>query len=450
MPVERIKGLFSAEEKPQEEIVATLNEMNFFEIARLLHELTVEEKIKVFHALDSDEKRQTLLYETDRDSRHEIQDSLDKEYLAFLLDEMPVDEAADLLKEYEEEVQEELLDKMGKKDADVIKNLITYGEETAGGLMTPLFYRVSPTQTATDILVQLKRESNHEMPPYFYVIKSNGELAGFFKLRDLLNVPAFAPATSFVREHTPTVLLDDTCDKIANLMDNEHLSAIPVVNEDNIMQGVVTFDDVIRAMQDIASVDIFTMVGTAKIDPFAKRTINKITTRAPWLFITFIGGMLSASILGFFESQISEFATILFFIPFVIGLAGNVGIQGATVIVRGMATGDVQDDNLRTVVRSEVLVGAANGVIFGLVCGVFIAMVARPLLNTTPVLGLVVGTGIMLAVIVASLVGSLAPTIFMKFGIDPAISAGPFVTVANDIMGIFIYLMTAKLILGFV
>ena len=122
-------------------------------------------------------------------------------------------------------------------------------------------------------------------------------------------------------------------------------------------------------MQDSASEDIYTMVGTAKVDPFAKRIRNKIIARAPWLFTTFIGGLISAWILGSYQTTLIDFTAVIFFIPFVIGLAGNVGIQGATVIVRGLATGDIQKNNLAMVVKSELSVGALNGLIFGLLCG---------------------------------------------------------------------------------
>jgi len=226
-------------------------------------------------------------------------------------------------------------------------------------------------------------------------------------------------------------------------MDNEQLSTIPVVDENDVMHGIITFDDVIRTMQDIASEDIFTMVGTAKVDPFARSIGRKISARAPWLFTTFLGGLASAFIIDAFHGALVEFATIVLFIPFVIGLAGNVGIQGATVIVRGLATGDIQSDNLRTVVRSELLVGLANGLIFSVLCGGFVWLVAAPFLEASPLLGLTVASGIFLAVALASGIGSLTPMLFIRLGIDPAISTGPFVTVINDITGVAVYLTTA-------
>jgi magnesium transporter len=332
---------------------------------------------------------------------------------------------------------------MEVQDAEIIKDLIRYEEETAGGLMTPHFNKIPFDNRAGDIFTKTRRESNKEIPPYFYVVNESSQLIGFFKLRDLMNIQTSALAKEFIRPTTPKVHLNDPCEKVAHIMEHEHLSSLPVVDNDNVIQGIITFDDVIRIMQDSASEDIYTMVGTAKVDPFAKKINNKIIARAPWLFTTFIGGLVSAWILGSYQTTLADYAAVIFFIPFVIGLAGNVGIQGATVIVRGMATGDIQKDNLATVVKSEISVGILNGVIFGLLCGGLVTLTAEPILHTNPVLGWVVGTGIILAVSIASLMGSLTPILFINLDIDPAISTGPIITVINDILGLAIYLATA-------
>ncbi len=450
MPIQKIKQLINGAEMNPSAIIAEVNAKDHFEIARLLHQLSTEGKILVFNSLDSDLKRQELLYETDLDSRLEIQNSLDREYLANFLGNMPEDEATDLIQELDQDTQEEILDQMEAKDAVVIKDLITYKEETAGGLMVPNFNTVSEGQTAREMLMMLKHENNSDTSPYFYVIGPENLLKGYFKLRDLLNASTDAKASQIMRDNTPKVHLADSCDKVANLMDNEHLSTIPVVDDDNRIRGVITFDDVIRIMQELASEDIYTMVGTAKVDPFAKKTGSKILARAPWLFTTFLGGLVSAYILNQFQATLNEFTAIIFFIPFVVGIAGNVGLQGSTVIVRGLATGDIQDDNILTVVKSELLVGISNGFIFGILCGSVVALAAESFLHSSSLLGAVVGAGIIFAVSIAAIIGSTAPILFLRANIDPAISAGPFVTITNDIAGIAIYLLTASYIYSFI
>ena len=418
MPIEKIKNSLKYENLQKSSLTKLINEIDHFEIARRLNEFSTDDKVQIFHLLDGDIKRQSLLYETDMDSRLEIQDTLDRDYLANLLDQMPEDEATDLIQELPSVTQEDILSKMEALDAEVIKDLIQYGEETAGGLMTPEFNKIKWNQPAAEIFSKIKQESGSYMQPYFYVVDDQNKLLGFFKLRDLLNTQASAIAKEFTRPDTPKTTINDPCEKVANLMGQENLSILPVVDENNVIQGVVTFDDVIRVMEDIASEDIYTMVGTAKVDPFAKKTGSKIIARAPWLFITFVGGIISAWILGLFDGTLSENAAIILFIPFVIGLAGNVGIQGATIIVRGLATGDIQEDNIAHIVKNEILLGSLNGVIFGVLCGKLISLTAEFLLSADPLIGLVVGTGIVLAVSVASLVGSLTPIIFINLDID--------------------------------
>ncbi len=446
MPIEKIKSIFSDSSLSELDIDLQINLVDHFEIARRLSELSPEEKIRVFQGLDANIKRQELLYETDQDSRLEIQESLEPDTLAQFLKDMPEDEATDILQEHSKEEREEILEKMAPREAGVIKDLITYEEETAGGMMVKSYNKATPDQTAADILLKLRIQFNQDHPPYFYVTSSDGKLLGFFKLRDLLNVPANAKAITFIKQKVPKVELTDSCEKVATIMDHEALSSLPVVDQNNVLQGIVTFDDVIRMMQDIASEDIYTMVGTAKVDPFAKRTMRKVFIRMPWLLTTFVGGLISAFILATYQNILAEFATMILFIPFVLGLAGNVGLQGGTVIVRGLATGDIQEDNIRKVLRSELAVGLINGIIFGILCGGLIAFSSEFISTITPMVGLAVGVGIFLAVGFTTLIGSFMPMVFIKLKIDPAISIGPIVTIANDIIGLFIYLATATLL----
>ena len=192
MSVETINIFLNDPTLSRQEIQSRLDEIDHFEIARRFHEFSQEDKIRIFHLLESDIKRQELLYETDRDSRLEILQSLDPDYLAKLLGDMPEDEATDLLMEHPEETRDEILEKIPLREANVIKDLISYGEETAGGLMETSFHGVYEEQTAADILMQLKRNRGQEAAPYFYVLSRKKELLGYFKLLDLLNVPAIA------------------------------------------------------------------------------------------------------------------------------------------------------------------------------------------------------------------------------------------------------------------
>jgi len=188
MPIQKIEDLIDNLPESKHELINEINANDHFELARLLHQLSPEEKVHVFNNINSDLKRQEVLYETDLDSRLEIESSLGSKGLAILLSRMPEDEATDIIQELEVDEQKNILNQMEVKDAVVIKDLITYEEETAGGLMVPKFNSVKENQTASEILMQLKHESNSDIPPYFYVVEPENKLKGYFKLRDLLNV----------------------------------------------------------------------------------------------------------------------------------------------------------------------------------------------------------------------------------------------------------------------
>jgi len=447
MPIDKVKDILRDPGVTRAQAKEKLSSIDHFEIARLLHQLRKDEKAIIFNSLSPAQKQQELLYETDIDSRSEIIQALGHEFMAGFLEGMAEDEATDILKELPADIQEKILKGMVPREAYAIKNLISYEEETAGGMMNPQFNEIDQDNTAGNIMLNIRRESAKDHIPYYFVVDQDKKLLGFFKLRDLLNVSANVKASEFMRKSPPRAYLQDTCEKVANLMDHENLSALPVVDGNGAVHGIVTFDDVLRVVQDTASEDVYTMVGTARVDPFAKNTVNKIIARAPWLLTTFVGGLVSAWILQMFKITITEFTTVIMFIPFVLGLAGNVGIQGGTVIVRGLATGDIQMDNIKTVVLSEIQVGLINGVIFGALCGLVVTIINRLYIHSPAMLGMTVGLGIILAVAMASILGSLTPFILYKMNVDPAISVGPIVTVVNDILGLFIYLSTTVLLL---
>ncbi len=417
-----------------------------FELAEILFRYNTEQKVEIFRSLP-EEKRQTVLYETDEESRAKITELLGDSELADLLAEMPEDEAADILQEFEEDKTKELLEKMPEEEAGELKDLLQYEEETAGGLMVPNFNKAFPSDTAADVIHRIKTEKDKDAPPYFYITNAGGQLQGYFKLRDLFRTVPGKTVEEFKRKELPLAHLNDSCKKVAETMDNNHVSAVPVVDDDNIIRGVITFDDVIAAVMDLADDDIYKMVGTSS-EPLKKKMLRKVRHRIPWLFATLVGGIASAMILNSFEPLMVKYAAVIFFIPFVIGLSGNIAIQGSTVLVRGLATGEVRPENLSSVIISEIGVGGLNGLIFGVVCGLLVAFLAEPVLHTTPLIGLTVGTGLVLSVWFASIMGSVMPVIFQKLDFDPAISASPMITIVNDVLGVFVYLATSMFLLG--
>ena len=277
MPIDKVKSILTDPTISRDQAGTILGDMDHFEIARLMHQLDIEEKVLLFKSLKPELKQQELLYETDFDSRREIIQALDHSFMSDFLEGMPEDEATDILKELPPSTQEQILKGMVPRDAYAIKNLISYEEETAGGMMNTQFNKIEKDQTAGNILLTIKKEPANDHIPYYFVVDESSKLLGFFKLRDLLNVSANVKAVDFMRKDPPNAKLHDPCEKIANLMDHESLSALPVIDDHGVIQGIVTFDDVIRVVQDTASEDIYTMVGTAKVDPFAKKQSERLS-----------------------------------------------------------------------------------------------------------------------------------------------------------------------------
>lgn len=441
----QLRSIFDSPSR-NEKILEFLRDHDPFELAEILFHFDPEEKVQIFRSLANEKKRQMLLYETDEESRGEITELLGGDELAGLLAEMPEDEAADILQEFEESKTRELLEKMPEEEAGELKDLLQYKEETAGGLMFPNFNKVLAEDTVADVIHRIKTEKDKDAPPYFYITDSTGHLRGYFKMRDLFRTPPGKKVSEFKRQDLPVVHVNDSCEKVADTMNHMHISAVPVVDDHNIIRGVITFDDVLSAVMNIANDDIFKMAGTSA-EPFRKKILRKVTLRMPWLAATLVGGIISAFILNAYQMLLIKYATVIFFIPFVIGLSGNIAIQGATVLVRGLATGEVSSKNLSSVVLSEIGAGGINGIFFSLVCGLLVSFLARPLLHTTPLIGLTVGMGLLLSVLFASTMGSVTPIIFHKLDIDPAISAGPMITIFNDVLGVFIYLATSMFLL---
>ncbi len=442
----QLQSIFDNPSGRGEDLAGLLRDADSYELAGILFHFNPEEKIRIFRSLQDEKKRHTLLYETDEESRGEITRFLGDEELACLLTKMPEDEAADILQEFEEDKTRELLEKMPEEEAGELKDLLQYNEETAGGLMFPNFNKALAEDTAADVVHRIKTEKDKDAPPYFYITDSEGHLQGYFKLRDLFRTPPGKKVGEFKRQDLPVVHVNDSCEKVADTMDRMHISAVPVVDDHNIIQGVITFDDVLSAVMDITNADIFKMVG-ASPEPFRKKILRKVTLRMPWLIATLAGGIISAFILNTYESLLMKHAAVIFFIPFVIGLSGNIAIQGSTVLVRGIAMGEVRSENFLSVVLSEIGAGGMNGLLFALACGILISLMAGPLLHATPLIGLTVGTGLLLTVLFASVMGSVTPIIFQNLGFDPAISAGPIITILNDVLGISIYLAISMFLL---
>ncbi|MEE9593892.1 MAG: magnesium transporter [Candidatus Hydrothermarchaeales archaeon] len=363
---------------------------------------------------------------------------------AELLVGIPPDEMADVLGDLSIEVRKNIVDYFTKEKTKEAKDLLEYHEDTAGGLMTTELVAL-PGEFSCAKAEDYIREKATEYETIYYIYVTEGErLAGVLSLRELV---LSSPKSKLKDVMNPDpVLVPATMDQeeVTRVIADYDLIAVPVVDDEGKLLGIVTVDDVIDVMDQEISEDIARLAGTpAQIDKLLDAPVPEVVkARLPWLVITLFGGLLSGAIIGIFEQTIATILTLAVFIPLIMGMGGNVGTQSSTVYIRGLATKDV--DNKLSYFLREIRVGMLMGLAVGI--GVGIAALAW---HKSPMLGLVVGVSMFFAVTVASTMGVLAPSIFDRLGIDPAITAGPFITTASDVTGLIIYFSLATLLLSY-
>jgi magnesium transporter len=310
--------------------------------------------------------------------------------------------------------------------------------------MVPEFIALKESTTAEDAIHSLQKEHlDVEMPFYLYVVDENGKLIGVSSLRQLVVVPPDTPLKDFMITDVFTVKTDMDQEEVAKIVARYDILAVPVVDDTNKLVGIVTVDDVIDIIREEATEDILKMVGAGEEFIETKSIYKNIKMRMPWLFASCVGGIIASFIIGYFQSSLSKLAYLAAFIPVIMGMGGNVGVQSATITVRGLATGRLSIRDIWSVVFKQLMVGLMLGLFYGFVVG----MVAQ-LKYTQTLFALSVATGVFSSMTMAALAGSLVPMTLAKINVDPAIASGPFVTTAIDIISVTIYFIIATTLLG--
>lgn len=421
-----------------------LNEFHFADIAEILEELDSDEATYLVKLLESDITSDTLM-ELDEDVREKILERLSPKEIADELAEMDSDDAADVMAELDDEVKREVIEEIQDEVlAADLEELIGYGEKTAGGLMAKELVQVKETWTIAGCVREMRRQAKNVTRVHsIYVTDKQGRLKGRLSLKDLLTAAekahisdVYIPKVDYVTVHTEG-------EEVARIMQKYDLEAIPVVDEEGILVGRVTIDDIVDFIKDEAEKDYQLAAGiTEEVE--ADDSILRLTrARLPWLVLGLFGGLGSVFIMKFYDEAISEYAVLFFFAPLIAAMAGNVGVQSSAIIVQGLAN-DIIRGSLWNRLLKEVGLALINGIALGGLVVLF-GFIAGFEQNIT----LSVAISIVAVIIVAALVGTFVPIILDKRGIDPAIATGPFITTSNDIFGIFLFFYISKLILGF-
>ncbi|HYG64912.1 MAG TPA: magnesium transporter [Thermoanaerobaculia bacterium] len=364
------------------------------------------------------------------------------------------DDAADLLQEATPEVRAELLSLLDAPARQEVSALLAYEEDDAGGLMSPRYARVRPEMTVDEAIGYLRKQAQTvETLHYAYVLDPRQCLLGVISLRDLFAAPGNARVSEVMQ--TGLVSVEEQMDQesVSHLLARHDFVALPVVDAEGRMKGIVTFDDIADVIEEEATEDMQKMGGSAALDaPYLQVGLGEmIRKRAGWLSILFVGEMLTASAMAFYEDAIARAVVLAVFVPLIISSGGNSGSQASTLIVRALALAEVRVRDWWRVVRREVVAGLGLGSILG-VLGLLRVVVWEQAFGTygehALQIGLTVGLSLLGVVMWGTLAGSSLPFLLRRLGLDPASASAPFVATLVDVTGLIIYFSFANLLLG--
>ena len=417
-----------------------VNKTHPADLARAFHSLSHAQQATLFNIIDDREKQGMLITKIDTDDLQAIVESTDKEMFISILEQIPPDDVADLVGRLPEEIGQRILEGLNKESSEEVGELLQYDDQSAGGIMVPDFIVLPEETTARTAISYIQKEhQNVEMTFYLYVLDSRDKLVGVCSLRELVTVAPETPLSDFMTTDIHFVYVDSDQEEVARIVARYDLLAVPVIDHDHKLLGIVTVDDVIDIIRDEATEDILKMVGAGDSFVETKSIFRSVKIRLPWLFASCMGGVLATFIIGHFKSTLEQLVFLAAFIPVIMGMGGNVGTQSSTIIVRGLATDRIQLQNIGRVILKEIAIGGILGSVYGLFLGI-VAHLGYQMWR----LAVVVGVSVVFTMLLATLVGSMLPMMFARFRIDPAVATGPFVTTAIDIMSIFLYFSFAK------
>lgn len=426
-----------------EHLTKLISKTHPVDMAWVYRHLTDEERTEVFSIIVKGETVGEFLCELDSLLVTELVKGLAPQYMAEILSAIPSDDAVDLLEALPEEVADEIREHMEKKDRDEVEGLLQYDPETAGGLMSPDFMYLDEDLTVGDAIKSVqKRSEEKEMVFYLYITHGEHKLSGVISLRELLMHPPEKRLAEIMNPNVISVTTDTDQGEVAHVVSKYNFLAVPVVDNNYTLIGIVTVDDIIDVIREEASEEFLQMAGAGKDrEILLKSSRESALIRAPWLFASWIGGIMAMVIIGAFEEELAKVIALASFIPVVIGMGGNIATQSSTIVVRGIATGRINLNEAYKVVFKEMQVG----IMLGLLYGIFLGLVAYLGFSDQAFLGLVVGLSIFFCMVMSATLGTTIPLILKRFDVDAAIATGPFVTTSIDILGVLVYFWIAKL-----
>jgi len=405
-----------------------------------------EEQDTIFAMMPPSEESVEFLSELDESITVRLLDQVTPQRMATILEEASSNEIAHLMGLVNEDYATAVIDLLQAEEQEKVEEIMAYPEDSAGILMYTDVFTLHEETKAIDAIAALQDQEEAEMVFYLYAVDDDGRLTGVVSLRNLVTTSSDTTLENIMSRRVHSVRPETDQEEVARIVSQYNFLAVPVVDAEDQLLGIITVDDVVDIVREEATEDFLQMVGAGKDrEILLKSSWDNARMRFPWLFASWVGGILAAFIIGAFDNILQSTIVLAAFIPVIIGMGGNIGTQSSTIIVRGLATGRVGLENSVKILLKEMRVGLILGILYGILLGVFAIF---RFLDVSPMLGLVVGLSICASMIIAATIGSLVPLILNRFDIDPAVATGPFVTTAIDILGVALYFWIAGFFLG--
>ncbi len=414
------------------------------DISSIMLELNEREQASVFSILVQLDRQ--LAAETLKilgvDPGLDLLKQISREEIGKVLQKLETDSATVFISALPEELAQEILEQMGVEESTEVQQLLLYDEETAGRIMTPHVFSLCEDLSVSEAIHTIQTAQELEVVFYLYVVDERNHLVGVASLRELLSVAPSTPLKKIMTTDVISVTTETDQEEVAREVALYDLLAIPVVDHENKLVGTITVDDIIDVIEEEATEDIFHLAGIEASDHIHTPPLTSVRKRLPWLVVNLGAALLAATVVAFYEPTIARFSFLAVFLPVVAGMGGNSGTQSLTVIVRGLALGEVSWASGKSILQKELLVGISNGIVTGILAGV-----VAYLWKGSYILGLILGGAMTINVALAGVVGTLIPLILKRLKIDPAIASGIFVTTFTDAVGFLSFLGLATFFL---
>ncbi|SDZ12930.1 magnesium transporter [Evansella caseinilytica] len=421
-----------------------LEELHPYDFAELYRALPEKHHYKFLTFLTS-KQIADLMMELEPEMQMEVLQKLGIEKSSKVMDIMDNDDLADLLSEISEERLEEYLSAMHQDESTTVQQLMSYPPETAGGIMTNEFVWIRDYYTVREAVDKFKSFAELTRNIYYlYVIDENKKLVGVVSYRDLLLADMNEKIRDIMFNRVISVPLEMDQEEVAQLIQRYDFLAVPVVDENNVLKGIVTVDDVIDVFIEEANEDIEKLTASGKSIDFNTKAGVASFRRLPWLILLLFIGLITGSILDGFEQTLEQVVALIFFMPMIAGMTGNTGTQSLAVVVRGLVTNDLEKRTIAKLIWRELKVG----IIIGLTCGSLVFIIAG-LWQSDIIFGAIVGVSLLSTLIIGTMAGTVIPLILYRLGVDPAVASGPLITTLNDIFSLLIYFGIATSLLHY-